>query len=565
MPSLAFAPSAVRHLRRALRLAVPVGAAVVTAMAAAAVPLAAQVTLTHTEDAAPIPAGMLRFRVTTGWTRYDERFAAAGTVALGQELSADPLGVAQLPRLAPAEQSLQSLAADPALRLSLGRLRVGSNARIVTTPIALEYGITRRLSLGVVVPVVQTRRVIQATVNPDTTAPNVGYLAPAVRGQAYAANTLVAQAFRRAADSIGVLLARCPQSPTASGCAAVNANRADATAAQVKAQSFAGAIAGLGTDSASTILALRRGSAAANEIDWQRLLIDEQLQRFLGAGAGASTSLFTAPTSFSYIDLQGRGGVPGLLGSTLGGGLDSLHTTERFGVGDIGVGAQLMLFDRFRRDTLSTRRALQSRLAVGAMVRFATSRADSAIQLADIPTGEGAGVELRSALDLISGRVGSTIAARYVRAIARTVQASLVGDPEAPFPYPLFGPRQRRAGDVIGLDLTPRYLLNELFALDAHYGVERVGATTYDAGNVVVANGGTTASDGTFTGVARTAQRIGFGARYSTVDAFLSGRAVYPLEVSFTHLETIAGDAGVPKVWRDQVQLRLFYQLFGGR
>jgi hypothetical protein len=118
---------------------------------------------------------------------------------------------------------------------------------------------------------------------------------------------------------------------------------------------------------------------------------------------------------------------------------------------------------------------------------------------------------------------------------------------------------------VVGLDLTPRYLLNEVFALDAHYGLERVGATTYDAGELVVANGGTTASDGAFTGVAHTAQRVGFGARYSTVDPFLAGRARLPLEVSFTHLETISGDAGTPKVWRDQVQLRLFYQLFGGR
>jgi hypothetical protein len=61
------------------------------------------------------------------------------------------------------------------------------------------------------------------------------------------------------------------------------------------------------------------------------------------------------------------------------------------------------------------------------------------------------------------------------------------------------------------------------------------------------------------------AQRLGFGARYSTVDAYARGQARYPVEVSFSHMETITGDAGVPKLSRDEIQLRLFYRLFGGR
>ena len=33
-----------------------------------------------------------------------------------------------------------------------------------------------------------------------------------------------------------------------------------------------------------------------------------------------------------------------------------------------------------------------------------------------------------------------------------------------------------------------------------------------------------------------------------------------PIEVSFTHLETITGDPGVPALTRDQIQLRVFYR-----
>jgi hypothetical protein len=148
------------------------------------------------------------------------------------------------------------------------------------------------------------------------------------------------------------------------------------------------------------------------------------------------------------------------------------------------------------------------------------------------------------------------------------VQASLVGDPEAPFPYPLFGPRKRTAGDVIGLDVTPRYFFAENLALDGHYGLERVGATTYGApeGSAAPCAGCVAADVGSVvSGTARTAQRLGFGFRWSTVNAYARGRAPYPFEVSFVRLETISGDAGLPKQTRDEIEVRFFYQLLRRR
>ena len=65
------------------------------------------------------------------------------------------------------------------------------------------------------------------------------------------------------------------------------------------------------------------------------------------------------------------------------------------------------------------------------------------------------------------------------------------------------------------------------------------------------------------TGIARTSQRLGAGLRYSTVDAYLRGRARYPFEASYTHLTTVSGDVGAPKLSREQIQVRLFYRLFG--
>jgi hypothetical protein len=521
--------------------------------------------LSHLEDAAPVPSGMLRMRVANVWSRFDQRFVVDGTTSLGAELSADSLGSAQLPRLQPIEASLRTLATDPTLRLSLGWLHVGSNARIVSTPISLEYGISRRLSVGVVVPIVETRRVAQATVRGEALFANASYVSPGNRNVAAQVNAAVRNAYRKAADSLGILLAQCPTNPSAAGCAAVNANVADATAARARASAFADAVTVLGTTAPQVIVAPRATSPLADTLEARRVQLNQRLQQYLGAGAGASTSVFTAPTDFSYVDLQGRGGVPALLAGPLGGGLDSIHTTERVGFGDIAVGARFLVFDAFAADSAPPPR-LQTRLVVGAAVRFATSRTDSAQSLVDIATGDGAGAEINSAWDVIVGHFGATVAARYARFLERTVQASVVGDPEAPFPYPLFAERKRRAGDVLGLDLTPRLLLTRSLSLDGHYGLERRSATTYGPALAIPVDPcgtcqSTAPAGETFVGLPRTAQRIGYGLRFSTVDLYARRLARYPIQVTYAHLETITGDAGLPKQARDQIEVRLFYRI----
>lgn len=567
MPLLAalcsVAPSQRRRVHRFALLATLGVAGLV-----AAAPAFAQTTLSHTEDASPVPEGMLRLRVLTTWTRVDERFTANGLAPLSTDFSTDALGPTQLPLLAPAWAGLRTLTADPAVRLSLGRLDVGSNTRVATLPIALEYGLTSRLTIGLVVPIVQTRRVARARVNEDTSAAyraTVGYVPVGLRRQAAIANLAVAVAYQRAADSLGALIARCQQDPAGTGCASVDANTAAATAARTQALNFASAARALGADSAQAIVAPIASTALADSIDARRIVLNQQLQQFLGAGYGATSGIYLAPYTFSYIDLQGndQSRTEGLLQSGLGGGLDSLHTTDRLGLGDITVSAQFLLWDHFQRDSLPLH-GLQSRFAVSGAWRFNTSVPDTARNLVDIRTGDGPGVELHSALDLIAGHFGSTIAARYVKFFPRTVTAPLYGDPEAPWPFPLFGSRQRTAGTVFGLDLTPRLLLGESMSIDGLYGLERTGPATYDSPDVITLDVCPDCSmPGVVTqsGTTRTAQRLGMGVRYSTVDAYLRGRAPYPVEVSFSHLTTITGDVGLERASRDQIQLRLYYRI----
>ena len=530
---------------------------------------AQQTSLTHTEDAAPIPQGMLRVRVTTGWARYDQRFTQGnGLVPLGNDLSTDSLGPRQLPRLTPLEMGLQTLSGNPAARLTLGRLEVRSEARIMTMPIALEYGLTRRLSVGVMVPVVQTRQIVTVAVNRDSAArANMGYLLASERTDAAKANEAVRAAYQAAADNLKTLIARCATTPSGAGCTNVNASPSDAAAVAELARQFADAASAFGTSAITVRLAPRGTSALKDSIQAHQNALNARLANYLGAGAGAQTSIFFSGADFAYLDLQGGHGLPGLLQSEFGGGLDSLHTIERLGIGDIEIGAQFLVFDGFAHDAL-TRPALQSRLMIGGSVRFATSRADSAQSLNDIPNGEGAGYELRSAFDLVTGHFGGTAAARYMKYLPRTVTAAVTGDPESPgWPTATsFGQRRRTSGDVVAVDVTPRFLFGESMALEGQLGIERVAGAKYDDATIYFGGGCIDVCSATIStpaGPTRTARRLGVGLRYSTVDAYARGQARYPVEVSLRHLETTNGDPGVPKLARDEIQMRLYFRLLG--
>lgn len=538
--------------------------AVLGSLSVAAPDLGAQSALSHTEDAIPIPGRWLRFSVGNAWTRYESRFGENGAMrSLGEALSTDSLGPRQLPLLVPIEAALKTLTNNPAQRLTFGRLDVRSDARIVTTPLALEYGVTRRIAIGVMVPLVQTRRTAQARVNQratgDTTkTSNVGIVPLADRSAYAASNKAVVDALTSAATSLTGLLSRCAQNPAAAECNAVRGKETDAAAAAKRASDFAAAVAvAYGIAAPTTVVAPLAKGQLATTIEAQRAALAAQLAGYL-PGTKIDT-LRTVTTEFSYIDLQGRDNVPGLLGSTLGGNLDSIATTERIHIGDVEVRARVLLIDHTQRDSMPLR-GPQVRLAVGGIFRFNTSRPDTARNLVDIGTGDGGGAEVRSALDVMAGRVGATIAARYAKSFARDVEVPLVGFPIDGFPYPEFGVVSRKAGDVFGLDVTPRVFVGEWLAFEGQYGVERTGAPTF-TGATDSPCSACVVTESSVLPAEASVQRVGFGVRYSTVDSFLRGRAKYPVEVSYRHLETITGDVGAPKLFRDQLQLRIYYRL----
>jgi hypothetical protein len=139
MPPLAAAGLTAPHRRHRLATRTA-GVALLTLAALVPASFArAQTMLTNTDETTPIPRGWFRLGIANAWSRYESRFdSSGGVVPLGAELSTDSLGARQLPRLAPVEGALQTLAANPMQRLTFGKLDVRSDARIVTTPFVLE-------------------------------------------------------------------------------------------------------------------------------------------------------------------------------------------------------------------------------------------------------------------------------------------------------------------------------------------------------------------------------------------------------------------------------------------
>jgi hypothetical protein len=60
--------------------------------------------------------------------------------------------------------------------------------------------------------------------------------------------------------------------------------------------------------------------------------------------------------------------------------------------------------------------------------------------------------------------------------------------------------------------------------------------------------------------------RLGGGLSFSNIYSFEQGKAKVPFEVTYLHWQTVNGSGGnQPKFFTDQVQIRLYARIFGGK
>lgn len=540
----------------------------VTALVAAIAPAArAQRVTGPWEDATVAPRGVLRIGVSPRFGQWKERLTPNGDrEPLGAVFSPDTLG-ASLPWVAGLAPPLAVLTGQPAPPLSLGSLRTSLDVTEVQTHIALDYGLTERLGLQVLVPYVKNRVHVRAVANDGGAGPTLGFNPAHAFSGARQQNELVVTTIETAAMTLSNELTRCLGSQDPS-CAAINADPSGATALVQLAGQLSGAVASVygTTVTPGGLYAPVAGGALHSAVDARLTDLNAQFHAFLGAPASGewieTRPVPAAPLAADDLEKLLGGEASGIVARPLG---DYEHSH----VGDIEVGAKFKLLDTFGPvATAPLPRAGAVRLSVGGIYRLPTGQLDLPNDFTDVGAGDRqADLELRGFGDLalgprlwISGvlRLGIQQSDRLVRRIP--------DHPGQPFPE---AARElevgRDLGDVFEMEAAPRYVPNDEFSISALYRYRSKGADSYDGSfQVTSADGTPLVLDAAVLGVG-TAQKehmLGFAVTYSTVGAYGRGTAKWPLEISYLHTQVMSG-SGTPRIQMNGIALRFYRPVRG--
>jgi hypothetical protein len=515
-------------------------------------------------DATIAPRGVLRVGISPRWEQWNERYSAGGTrEALGAGFTLDSLGPSFIPflsGLAPSLAALTGLAAPP---LSLGSLSTHLDVTQVTTPITLDYGLTPRVGLQAMIPYVKNRVHVSAAANQGGAGATLGFNPAISLAGAQQQNALVITSLGTAATTLTAELVRCNGLSDAS-CTAINADRPGATALVQLAGQVSDAVTTVyGTLAApGSLYAPVAGSSLHTAVDARLTSLNTQFQSFLGAPTTGEwvTGRPVAAPPIAAADLATL-----LSDPAYGFSARAFGDYEHSHVGDIEVGAKFLLLDTFGPPATAPLlpRAGALRVAIAGALRLPTGQLDLPDDFTDIGTGDRqADLELRGFADLAIGprfwtsavvRVGLQRPDRLLRRITDLPGEAL---PELAREQEV----SRDLGDVVEVELAPRYVPNEEFAFSALYRLRSKGADTYRGTFTVTGADGTPLSlDASTlgTGTEQTEHLAGFAITFSTVRGHARRTAKWPLEISFVHTQVLAGK-GVPRILANSVAFRIY-------
>ena len=486
-----------------------------------AVPTArAQWNTGHLEDASTQPKGLLRLRAASVWTRYDERFTTNGTTPLGALFTADSLGSNRLAELGTIESEIATAAGSP-FTLSLGRGRLSATGREDIVPVVFEYGLTNRLAIGLTIPVVRKRVAPQFRL--DTAGgyvANVGPNPARTLTAAATSNQLVQTQFSGAAAQLQNRLNSCNSNPSAAGCAALLARQAEALALIASSQSFAAAVGSVYGSSSwqGSAFVPVTASAAQAAIATRVSGFNTQYKDLLATTSDLITQV--------PVGAAGPAGVDAFNDYLTELRRDTISLQERVYVGDVEVGAKYLAIDRRQSAT----RKLGLQVAVAASWHMPTGTKLSGSEIVDLRTTEDEQIiDLRAFVDARFARFGMLASAR--QAFGQRLELANPSIPKDPIEVATPFTNSTSWTEV---NVAPRWHFSGPLAIHAAWSIR---STDKQGGD----------------------QLAGAGFSFITLDRY-DGRTL-PVEMRYTHLEAISGDAGRPRLFRDQIELRLYYRL----
>jgi len=521
------------------------------------------------EDATVLPGGVVRWTVQVGWSAYNEVYAPGGPLErLAARYSSDSLGATRLELLRPLRASLRSLTQLPNAEVSLGPIRTDFTARVTRSEFAFDFGLTSRVMLTARLPYEHTISEVVVDVNPRDErrfGANIGLnpaLIAAQRPIATAQNRRLVDSLERAAATLTARLNACAASSTDPVCS----DQAAARALLSDAQAFATGIATTyGTGAATTpgnSFVPMSSSTLQNAIVARVTALNASFKTYL-SNVGPWENPVPAQLPISAVQATTY------LSDSLQ--IAPIGLVERSHIGDIELGTKVLLLDTFggAARARAHRQGVGARVAVGALARLGTGQIERPDDIFDIGTGDGqTDLEGNAAVDFVFGRrFWASVVGRYGAQLADEKTFRIPDVVRNPF---VMKYREqvvsRDLGDYVELEASPRYVYNDYLSFSANWLYRRKGEDKYTGSFTTEDPSGQPVTlDASILGVGteQSEQRVGGGASFSTLRSFDRGRARLPLEVQFSHWQSISGTGYAPKQFTTQVQVRYYTRLFG--
>jgi len=539
-------------------------------------PTSAQRVLGVGDDALVLPRGVFRFRTLGQWTWFNERYGKdtpgrpdGALEPLGIDFTLDTIGVRQFPNLAALQTGIQALTGNPTWFASLGNTVVNLRDHVDAFPIVLEAGLSKRFSVGIQIPYVRTQTSAFFNVNTSGTNGNLGFNPALAVTAAQTQNAALNSQFTTAAATLQASLDFCAANPGAAQCAGLNAQRANANALIAASQAFAAGVNQIYTTSPFVPIV---GTDAQLAIEARVAAFRSLYQSFgVNSIAAGTTGPFAAQTRLSLRDAQQI-----LTDPAFGIAAAPLESVGRSHIGDIDVGGKFSLFDTFNGNTEArmSPKGLNFRTAIGGVFRIPSGKVESPDNFIDLGTGRGAkAIEGRWFTDILLGsRFWESFILRFNHPFADDQEMRIIDLPNEEL-APLYRKQtvHRQLGNAFEFETAPRVVLNDFFAVSAWYMYRHKQQDNY-SGTFTIPAAITGFSDITLDAstldleTEQREHRFGGGISFSNLYSFDQGKARVPFEVTYLHWQTMGGSGGnQPKFFTDQIQLRLYARIFGGK
>jgi hypothetical protein len=562
------------------RLLVGVSTIALAFMAIFANPAGAQRVLGVGDDALVLPRGVLRFRTIGNWTWFNERYGKdtpghpdGALEPLGIDFTLDTIGVKQFPNLVALQAGVRQLIGDPNWSPTLGNTVVNLRDHVAAFPFVFEAGLSKRFSVGIQLPYVHTQSSAFFNVNTTGIQGNLGFNPALGLAAAATQNATMLTQFTLAANTLEGTIAACKANPAVSpSCPALLAQQANAAALILNSRAFAGGTVGpTGLYSTSPFVPIVGTDA--------QLAIEARVAAFRALYASFGVTSIAATTTGPFASqnrLTLRDAQRILSEPAFGIGANPLESVTRSHLGDIDVGGKFSVFDSFGGSTEArmSPKGLNFRSAVGVTFRLPTAQIESPDNFIDIGTGRKATtVEGRWFGDVLLGRhFWESFVVRFNKPFADDQDIRILDHPNEEL-APLYRRQSvhRQLGTTFEFETAPRIVVNDFVAVSGWYMYRNKKQDDY-SGTFTIPAAVTGFADITIDAAtldqetAQTEQRLGGGISFSNLYSFEQGKAKVPFEVQYLHWQTVKGAGGnQPKFFTDQIQLRLYARIFGGK